>query len=271
MITRGMEIASQGMKALLDMNDSIANNLANVNTPGYKKTNLLFKNIYDSKIEQATNPSDTKNTEYRHIGNISMGAQTDRSVIAFTQGILDKTDAPLDVAIEGDGFFKVKDTNGNISYTRDGQFTINNKNLLVTLDGDEVLDNKGKNITIDLTQAKATQQEIVIKEDGGIVINNPKSPQALQTIGIFDFGDRSNMTSLGNSKFVPTNKDMNPELKSQKFSLQQGSRELSNSNVVNEMINTINVSRSYETLSKFVKSDSELLSKAIMLGRVNNT
>lgn len=268
MISRGIEIASKGMQSLLDLNDTIANNLANVNTSGFKKSNLTFKSVYDSRIEQATNPNDIKNTDYRYVGNLSMGSQTDRSVVAFTQGILDKSDNPLDVAISGDGFFKLKDASGNITYTRNGQFSINNKNILVTLEGDQVLDQKGKPITIDLNGNKSTMKDIVVREKGEIVLNNPASPQMLQAIGIYDFGDRSDVLSIGNSKFIPANKDINPELKAEKFSLQQGMRELSNANVVTEMINSINVSRSYETLSKFVKEDGTLLSQAINLGKV---
>ncbi len=267
MISRGMEIASKGMMSLLDMNDTVANNLANVNTAGFKKSNLTFRSIYDTRVEQATS-NDIKTADYRHVGDISMGSQTDRSILAFTQGILEKTDTPLDVAIEGDGFFKVKDDKGDIYYTRNGQLRINSKNILTTSDGDQVLDTKGKPIIIDLNATRATLNDIVIREKGELSINSPTAPQMLQTIGIYDFSNKADIESVGNSKFKVTNSEQNPELKADKFVLQQGMRELSNSSVITEMLNSINVSRNYESLSKFIKESGTLMDTAINIGRV---
>ena len=268
MITRGIQIAASGMQSLLDMNDTIAHNLANVNTAGFKKSALTFKNIYDARVEQASINSDAKNKDYRYIGNISMGSETNKSIISFTQGTLDRTGNPLDVAIAGDGFFKVQDADGNISYTRNGQFTINNKNKLVTLDGDYVLDVKGKTIDVNLAQYQGDPKDIKFKEKGEISIENLKNQATLQTLAIVDFGDKEGMKSLGNAKFVPNDPATNPELPVKKFTIQQGAIELSNSNTITEMINSINVSRNYETLSKLVKEDATLLDAAINLGRV---
>ena len=256
------------MKSLLEMNDTIAHNLANVNTAGFKKSALTFKNIYDARIEQQTAGSDVKNQDYRYLGNLSMGSATNASVVAFTQGTMDRTGNTLDLAIAGDGFFKVQDPDGNISYTRNGQFTINNKNKLVTLDGDYVLDIKGKTIDINLAQYQAEPKDLMFRERGEIIINNPKNQVALQSLAIVDFPDKEDLRSLGNAKFAPSNKDINPELQAKKFTIQQGAIELSNSSTITEMINSINVSRNYETLSKMVKEDSSLLDLAINLGRV---
>ncbi len=268
MITRGIQIAASGMQSLLDMNDTIAHNLANVNTAGFKKSTLTFKNIYDARIEQASVNSDAKNQDYRYVGNISMGSATNSSIISFSQGTLDRTGNAMDLAIAGDGFFKIQDADGNISYTRNGQFTINNKNQLVTLDGDFVLDNKGRKIDINMNQYQAEPKDLKFREKGEISIDNLKNQVTLQTLAIVDFGDKENMKSLGNAKFVPVDKTTNPELPVKKFNIQQGAIELSNSNTITEMINSINVSRNYETLSKLVKEDSTLLDAAINLGRV---
>lgn len=268
MITRGIQIAANGMMSLLDLNDTVANNLANVNTAGFKKSGLLFKNVYDARIEQANAGSNIKNADYRYLGNLSMGSETDRSVVAFTQGTLDRTANPLDVAIQGDGFYKVQDLDGRITYTRNGQFCINNQNRLVTKDGEYVLDIRNRPITINLNASQSTQDQLVFRERGEVVVNNHLNPQMLQTIAIYDFSDKEDLIPLGNGKFVPGTPELNPELRADKFSLQQGAIELSNTNTINEMLNSINVSRCYETLSTLVKEDSNLLDTAINLGRV---
>lgn len=268
MLSAGIQTAANGMQALLDQNDAVAHNLANVNTVGYKKASLTFKSLYDAKVEQSTNNNDPKNQNYQYVGNLSLGAVTDRSVISFSQGTLQRTDNTYDLAIDGDGFFKTQDPNGKISYTRNGQFTIDSNKRLTTLDGDTVLDVKNKPIKIDLQAMNATAKDVSIREKGEVVVSNPQVQATLQQIAIVDFSDKTNMMSLGNARFAPTNPNQNPELKADKYNIQQGALELSNSSTVNEMINSINVSRNYETLSKFVKEDAALIGTAINLGRL---
>ena len=268
MITRGIAIASNGMQSLLDMNDSIAHNLANVNTVGYKKAALTFKSVYEARVEQPTDQKDIKNTGHRYIGNLSMGSETDRSIIAFTQGTLDRTGNKTDVAIDGDGFFKVKDADGNIYYTRNGQFTIDSKKRLTTLDGDTVLDINSKPIQIDLEATNAESSDIVFRENGEIGLSNEKISMTLQRMAIVDLVDKENIRSMGNAKFAPADSQTNQEIPAVKFKIQQGALELSNSSTITEMINSINVSRNYETLSKLVKEDGDLLTTAINLGRI---
>ena len=92
----------------------------------------------------------------------------------------------------------------------------------------------------------------------------------MQKLAICDFRIKSDLKSIGHSKFIPNNTELNPEVKAEVFALQQGALEGSNSNTVNEMINIINTTRSYETLSKLVKEDSDLLARAISLGRITS-
>ena len=269
MLTNGMSITAKGMMATIDMNDNVANNLANVNTAGYRRSHLVFKDIYDSTVAQ--NPSRFNGESNEPIGKISMGAQTEQIIYEFSQGTLARTGRSLDVAIEGDGFFKVRDMNGKISYTRNGDFCINNKKMLVTKDGEYVLDPLSKPIKIDLTDNQIkTMNDLVIGEKGEIeVITEDQQRTKLQSIGIFDFYDKENMRSLGNAKFEPKNPASNKELKAEKYSIQQGAIEQSNSNVINEMVNMIKVSRCYETLSKFMQRENELLNTTINLSRIS--
>lgn len=269
MITRGIYTAAKGMESLLDLNDTIANNLANVNTTGFKKSALTFRNVYDATVEQSTPPGEEyKRSEWRNVGTLSVGPETHESIVQFTQGTLERTGNPLNIAIQGDGFFKVKNLDGNIAYTRNGDLTLDGQDYLITTDGERILDNVGQPVKISLEATQSNRNQIVINEDGQIVINNPNSPQMLQKIGLYDFADKREMISLGNGKFIPKDLQENPEIKAGKFSIQQGAVELSNTNTINEMISSIQVSRCYETLSKLVQQDSELLSQAINLGKL---
>ena len=108
MISRGIDIAAKGMMSLIDLQDSTANNIANVNTAGYKKEGLSFRNVYNALIEEPVERNNPKNQDGRLVGEISMGSVTNRLVHQFTQGTLSRTDNPLDLGIEGDGFFKLR-------------------------------------------------------------------------------------------------------------------------------------------------------------------
>lgn len=266
MLLRGLASASNGMQALIDMNDSIANNIANVNTVGYKKESLIFKDIYDASIVQTT--GDAQSKESKNIGELSVGSQVEKLTYDFSQGALNRTGSTFDLALEGDGFFKVQSTSGDISYTRNGSFTLNNQSYLVTKDGDYVLDDQSKRIKIETNGMKMhSSDDIIFGEKGQIQINNENNQAALQTVGIFDFKNKEDMMSIGASKFKPIDATTNKEVKADKFSLQQGSLEMSNANVVNELIRTINTSRNYETLSKIVKTSSDTLNSALNVGK----
>lgn len=273
MIVRGLESCAKGMLALMDMNDNIANNLANVNTTGYKRGALRFQDIMESAV-YSQEGSILRNDTSRYIGNLSMGSQSLQYVHDFSQGALDKTGNPYDVAIEGDGFFKIRDIDGKVSYTRNGSFVVNNEDYLVTKQGEYVLDVNNRRIRMipedfdpELFRDK---MEIVIGESGNIEMNSYNQKIPMQTIGIFDFSDKDDLFEIGDAKFIPKDTVNNPELRAEKFSVQQGMLELSNSNVIREMINTISTSRNYESLAKVVSTNNELLQTAVSVGRLRS-
>jgi len=264
MILRGLASASSGMNALIDMNDTTANNIANVNTVGYKKANLSFQNIYDANINETT-----ASGEVRDLGKLSVGSKVQKLTYDFSQGAMSRTGNPFDIAVEGDGFFKIKSADGDISYTRNGSFTMNNKSFLVTKDGDYVLDDKNKPIQIKLDGLKMhSSNDILVNESGQIEINNENNKSTQQKMGIYDFKNKEDMVCVGGSKFKPTDATTNKEVKAEKFVVQQGTLEMSNANVVNEMINTISTSRNYEALSKMIKAGSETLTAAMRVERI---
>ena len=271
MIVRGLESAAKGMLALMDMNDNIANNLANVNTTGFKRGALRFKDVLETAV-YSQQGSVLRNDTSRYLGNLSMGSQSLEFIHDFSQGALTKTGNKFDLAIEGDGFFKIQDIDGNISYTRNGSFVVNNDQYLVTKQGEYVLDIHNRKIRMipeDFDpEIMRDKMEIVIGEQGNIEMNSYTQKLPMQTIGIFDFSDKEDLFEVGDTKFVPRNVENNPELRAEKFSVQQGMLELSNSNVVKEMINTISTSRNYESLTRIVRTNSDLLRTAVSVGRL---
>lgn len=270
MITKGLGIAAKGMLALIDQQDTTANNLANVNTTGFKKSNLVFQNVYNAALYEKEPQNSYKFADQKYVGTLAMGPNTQKIILDFAQGTLERTYNPLDLALEGDGMFKVQSLNGEISYTRNGSFVLNNKKQLCTKEGDLVLDILNKPILLDIKKMNIENvNDLVIGEDGQITTNND-IPRYYQKIQICDFRDKADLKAIGCSKYQPKHPDRNPELKAEKFSIQQGALEASNSNTVNEMINIIKVTRNYETLSKFVKNDGDMLERAINLGRITS-
>ena len=254
MLVRSFESATKGMLALTDQLDNTAMNLANVNTTGFKKTELTFKDIYDAKIVENSGTVLCGST--RNIGTLSMGPKTDMIHYDFSQGALQRTDRPLDLAIEGDGFFRVQSPTGDISYTRCGQLVLDRDSFLRTEDGDTILGFD------DITK-------ITVGEQGAIEINDGVQKIPLQQIAIYDFQDKeTGLFNIGGSKFITRDNDTNPPIRADKYTIQQGMLEMSNSNVIKEMIKTINTTRNFESLQKHVKTSGEMLSQAISLGRL---
>lgn len=265
MLLRSFEAAANGMQALINQNDSTANNVANVNTIGFKKQSLVFQNIYDSNIAQK-NP---QTGEQQSVGKLSVGSQVQKLTYDFTQGSMDRTGNPFDIAIQGDGFFKVQSEAGENSYTRNGSFTMNNKGFLVTKDGDYVLDDRNKKIKINTNDVVIRSlNDIIINEDGQIAICNNDGNTTMQKVGVYDFANKEDMTCIGGSKFKPTAANTSKEVKPKKFSIQQGALEMSNANTVNEMMKTISTSRNYEALSKMIKSGGDTLASALRVARL---
>ena len=272
MLVRSFESAANGMLALMDMNDNTANNLANVNTVGYKKGSLRFKDVMQSAV-YSQEGSILRNDSNRYLGNISCGSQSMQYTHDFSQGALTKTSNPYDVAIEGDGFFKIQDDNGNVSYTRNGSFVVDRGYWLKTKQGEYVLDINNRRIRMlpeDMEDETVfrDRKDIVIAENGNIEINSYNQKIPLQTIGVWDFSDKDDLFEVGDAKFIPRDTMNNPELRSEKFTVQQGMLELSNSNVIKEMINTINTTRNYESLTKLVSTNSDMLTTAVSVGRI---
>ncbi len=278
MILRGFESASNGMMSLIDSLDNSANNLANVNTTGYKRSLLTFKNTMDSSVYQNNGElikgQSTENNRY--LGDVSMGSETMRITYDFSQGGMLNTQVPLDMAIQGDGFFKIQDSNGEIAYTRNGSFCANHNNFLVTKEGDFVLSNQNQPIRLQNDEMEEgdnlASYKIMVTQQGQLEAYNGTVHMQLGSLGIFNFADKEDLESIGEANFRPRS-ETNLELVSPptKYEVQQGMLETSNSSTIEEMLNTIKTSRNYESLSKVITTNSDLLDSAISVGRIRSS
>ena len=204
MIVRSFESAANGMLALMDMNDNTANNLANVNTIGYKKGSLRFKDVMQSAVYSQEGSIIRNMNENNYLGSLSVGSQSMQYTHDFSQGALTKTSNPYDVAIEGDGFFKIQDIDGNISYTRNGSFVVDRGYWLKTKQGEFVLDVNNRRIRMlpeDMEDETVfrDRKDIIIAENGNIEINSYNQKIPLQTIGIYDFSDKDDLFEIGDA------------------------------------------------------------------------
>lgn len=240
-MVQGINTAASGMVSILTQNDIIANNLANVNTPGFKQVMPSFKSIHDAKVYDANVHSGEVS-----VGSISTGSSIDATIIDFKQGAISQTDNKLDVAINGDGFFAVERNNEEY-YTRNGSFSLNQEGELVTSAGEKVLGETGKPIVIDTNMGSV--DDILITSEGRILQNNAE----IDKLKIVDFEDRTKLKIAGNSLFK--NSDINQQpVELENVAISQGYIEGSNANVIESMINSITGSRTYESLSSVVKN-----------------
>ncbi|MBP2655584.1 MAG: flgG 2 [Firmicutes bacterium] len=251
---RGIYTAGSGMVAESLRNDAIANNLANANTAGYKKDVAVTKDFRNILIRRINDGRDRP-----EIGGTGLGTIVDEIATIQSAGIMRQTGNPLDVAIEGKGFFAVETPNG-VRYTRNGSFSRNSQGELVTLDGYRVL---GDNGPIRIGNAGVVN----IGEDGRVMIQG-KDPAATSAgkLRIEAFADERQLTKEGASMFSAP-----PGARpgAGNVLVHQGMLELSNVNVVSEMVNLISGYRAYEVNSKVVQAHDQLLDKAVNeVGRI---
>ena len=265
--------AATGMNAQQTNVDTIANNLANVNTVGYKAQVGQFKTLLYQNLQTATT---TANGDPKPItSQVGLGVRNSSINQIFTQGSLIASDSDTAFAIEGDGFFAVRNSNDEINYTRNGDFTWaltgNNNIMLTTSDGLPVLDTQGR--TIVLAGAFITSR-ITISADGTLYYpdanNNPQSLNI--TIGTFQFRNPAGLERQGDCLWAVTaasgqaiNEATTANINRSK--VVQGYLEGSNVQVADEMVNLIVAQRAYEMNSKAITTSDEMMQQANNLKR----
>jgi flagellar basal-body rod protein FlgG len=251
---RGLYTSASAMLAGVMQTDVVTNNIANVNTAGYKKDLAVSKEFREMLIYRINDPNVSKFLPMPPfppgmipIGYLGTGAMVDNIYTSQEQGSVRNTGNPFDLAIMGEGFFTV-DTSGGLRYTRNGSFALNANRELVTITGDRVL---GENGPVILEGKK-----INVDEAGGIYSDGV----FVDRLRMATFADLNVLEKQGDSYYKPS---QTADELPMKGIVQQGFIEGANVNTVKEMVNLINVFRTYEANQKIVLAQDETLGKAV--------
>jgi flagellar basal-body rod protein FlgG len=252
---RALYSAASGMTAQQANVDNIANNLANASTTGYKMRRAQFQDLmYQSMIQPGASAG--QQTIVPSGLQIGLGTRTASNEIIQTQGSLSQTSNPLDLAIQGKGFFQVKLPTGTTAYTRDGSFQLNAQGNVVDASGNPI----EPAITI---PANATS--VTIAPDGTVsyALSGQTSSQTAGQIQLAGFQNPAGLNSLGSNLYGPTDASgeptiANPGGQEGLGTLMQGYTEQSNVSVVEEFVNLIVSQRAYEANSKVVKAADQM-------------
>ena len=258
-----MRTAAAGMSAQQMNVDVIANNLANVNTTGFKKSKIEFQDVLYQKLRSAGSESAAGSMVPIDL-EVGYGTRPVATQRSFTMGQLQMTGNPLDLAIEGNGFFQVQLPDGTTAYTRDGSFKLSADGQLVTTDGFFLQ----PNITI-----PADASEISVTSDGyvTVVIPGTTDPQEIGQLELAKFINPEGLQAIGHNLFTVSVASGQPTLGNPSLEgfgrIDQGSLELSNVEIVDEMVNMIVAQRAYEINSKAIQTSEEMLQVANNLKR----
>lgn len=259
---RSLFTAATGMIAQQMNLDVIANNLANVNTPGFKKSRADFQDLM-YQIIQEPGTSEQQGISPNGI-QLGLGVRTASVGKIHSQGDFESTSNPFDVAIEGDGFFQVALPNGDQVYTRGGSFKLNETGNLTTADGYEIQ----PAITI-----PADAIGVTISTDGIVEVKQPGTPTPTQVgqLQVARFQNPAGMRARGRNLFEETESSGAPTLTNPgddgSGTLAQGFLESSNVSVVEEIVQMVTGQRAYEANSKVIQTADQLLSNAINVKR----
>jgi flagellar basal-body rod protein FlgG len=257
---RALYTAATGSQSQQFNIDIIANNVANVNTTGYKKARAEFEDLLSQTYSAAGSIGAQGTTDPVGI-QVGLGVQVSATQRIFLPGSIQQTGNPLDMAIQGDGFFQVQTDSGLLAYTRDGGFKRDANGTLVTSDGYPVQ----PNITI---PSDAT--EIVIGINGTVSVRQSGS-NTLNQVGqlqLARFSNPAGLESIGRNLFQETPASGSPVQGTAgqgdfaKTTINQGFVEGSNVQIVEELINLITAQRAFEANSKVIQASDELLKTA---------
>lgn len=270
---RSLWTGASGMIAQQTNVDTIANNLANVNTVGYKSENAEFKSLLYQTIQTKTTSA---NGDAKPIpAQVGLGTRLASTTSDFTQGTLTESDSNSAFGIQGDGFFAVKGADGETYYTRNGNFNWSRGTAGITLctqDGNKVLDSNGNDIVL---PAAASSENVTLNSDSGLLgyTDTAGTYHSLnQNIGVVQFANPAGLDKMANSLYSATdasgtalNEYTNTTLT--KSVVKQKYLESSNVELSQEMVNLIVAQRAYEMNSKVITTSDDMLSQANQLKR----
>ncbi|HZT13646.1 MAG TPA: flagellar basal-body rod protein FlgG [Candidatus Baltobacteraceae bacterium] len=258
---RALYTAASGMDAQQFNMDTISNNLANVNTTGFRRNEARFQDLVYQQIQA---PGSPVGPTVVPVGQeVGLGVKVGSSEKIFTQGNLIQTGNSLDVAIQGDGFFQITMPDGTTAYTRDGSFKRDANGAMVTADGYYVQ----PQLTI-----PQNAQSISIGPDGTVsaLIPGSTQPQQLGTLTLARFVNPAGLSPVGGHNLYTQTAASGTPIVSQPTingtgSLQSGYLENSNVQVVEEIVNMIVAQRAFEANSKSISAADQMLSTAVQM------
>ena len=254
---RSLHIARTGMDAQQTHLDVVSNNLANVATTGFKKARAVFEDLLYQTIRQAGAQS-SQQTMLPSGFQLGVGVRTVATERLFSQGGLTQTNNPLDLAINGRGFFQIQLPDGSIAYTRDGSFQVDNLGTLVTASGYPVLPQM---------QIPQDTQALTIGRDGVVSVTQPNNttPTQLGQLQLANFINYAGLQSLGENLFQETAASGAPQIENPGTNglgvLNQSFLETSNVNVAEELVNMIISQRAYELNSRAITTSDQMLQR----------
>lgn len=260
---RALRTAASGMIAQQLNVDTIANNLSNLNTTGFKKSKVEFQDVLYQNVRRAGTNVSTENVVPVNL-EIGYGSRPVSTSRIFSLGNMMRTDQPLDIAITGSGFFQVMRPDGSTAYTRDGSFKISADGRIVTNDGFFLV----PDITI-----PQDSMEISIGIDGMFQTSLPgqTNPQDIGQIELAKFLNPGGLNAIGHNLLIPSASSGDAILGTPATGgfgeLAQGYLEMSNVEVVEEMVNMIIAQRAYEINSKAIQTADDMASLANNLKR----
>jgi flagellar basal-body rod protein FlgG len=254
---RALYTAASGMSAQQANLDTVANNLANSATTGFRRRHLQFEDVmYQNFVMPGAAQSIGTTSAGLQIG---LGTRAVATEVVNTQGDFNQTDNQFDLAISGSGFFQVTQPDGTIAYTRDGSFHLNNQGQMVTSNGQPLI----PAITI---PTNATN--IVISQYGIVTVSLPgqSQPSQLGQIQLATFANPGGLNSIGGNLLTASGASGNPVIDTPGGAtglgtLQQGSLEGSNVDVVEEFVQMVLAQRAYESNSKVIKTADDMYSQ----------
>jgi flagellar basal-body rod protein FlgG len=258
MSNAALHVARTGLDAQNERMRVIANNLANVNTTGFKRDRAEFQTLAYQTLTAPGAPASGDNL-YAVGTALGSGVQMTGTARVNTQGALTTSDNPLDVAIEGEGFFQVTRPDGTIGYTRAGNFNLSAEGKIVTSDGLPLQPE---------IQVPEGAQSITIGVDGTVSaqLAGETKPTELGKIELARFVNPSGLKALGGNLYAESaasgTPQTGPAAADGRGSIRQGSLEGSNVNVVEELVDMIETQRAYEVNSKMISATDEMLRNA---------
>jgi flagellar basal-body rod protein FlgG len=255
---RSLFIAATGMEAQRLNIDVISNNLANVNTTGFKKSRADFQELLYQGLKSA-GASSAEGAELPTGIQVGLGVKPAAVQKMFQQGDFVSTGNSLDLVIEGNGFFQITKPDGEIAYSRSGSFKIDSEGRIVTSDGYPL----EPSITIPSNTLQTT-----ITPDGTVSVMQAGSttPVQIGQIELAQFINPGGLNALGKNLFIPTGASGEPTTGTAGSdglgTINQGFLEMSNVNIVEEMVNMIVSQRAYELNSRVVQTSDEMMQMA---------